>query len=107
MKEQNTSKSILYIFCLLLQNTICLPSDFFRTDDEFISRFLHARKCNIPDSFELMTSYFAFCQQNQFVFEKLNVYEDHLMLQALKDGLPGVLSERDRYLLILYQNSFI
>ncbi|PSN49537.1 hypothetical protein C0J52_04979 [Blattella germanica] len=42
--------------------------EFLRTDDNFILRFLHARKCNIPDSFELMANYYSYRQRNSQLF---------------------------------------
>ncbi|KAJ9601353.1 hypothetical protein L9F63_000491, partial [Diploptera punctata] len=68
---------------------------FSRTDDNFILRFLHARKSNIPDSFDLMVNYYSYRQRNKQLFENF-VAHDLGIQQALRDGFPGVLPERDR-----------
>ncbi|XP_049856035.1 clavesin-2-like [Schistocerca gregaria] len=66
-----------------------------RTDDEFILRFLRARKCNVPDAFELLCNYCSYRQQNSSLFEKFGP-TDTALQQALRDGFPGVLPQRDR-----------
>ncbi|XP_047107409.1 clavesin-2-like isoform X2 [Schistocerca piceifrons] len=66
-----------------------------RTDDEFLLRFLRARKCNVPDAFELLCNYCSYRQQNSSLFEKFGP-ADTALQQALRDGFPGVLPQRDR-----------
>jgi hypothetical protein len=71
-------------------------SEFQRTDDNFILRFLNVRKNNVPDSFELMVNYYSYRQRNRQLFDNF-VAQDIGIQQALRDGFPGVLPERDRY----------
>lgn len=76
-----------------------LPSrqdiDFLRKDDDFLLRFLHARKMNVQDSFQLLANYYSYRQRNRHLFIHLNA-QDESIQQALKDGFPGVLQQRDR-----------
>ncbi|PNF43482.1 Clavesin-2 [Cryptotermes secundus] len=69
--------------------------EFQQTDDNFILRFLNARKNNVPDSFELMANYYSYRQRNRQLFDNF-VPQDIGIQQALRDGFPGVLPERDR-----------
>lgn len=69
--------------------------EFHRTDDSFILRFLNARKNSVPDSFELMANYYSYRQRNRQLFENF-VAQDIGIQQALRDGFPGVLPQRDR-----------
>lgn len=68
---------------------------FTRTDDEFLMRFLRARKMNVKESFQLMVNYFAYRQRNADIFDQMTL-KDTLIQQALYDGFPGVLADRDR-----------
>lgn len=68
---------------------------FTRTDDEFLMRFLQARKMNVKESFQLMVNYFAYRQRNVEIFDQMTL-KDTLIQQALYDGFPGVLADRDR-----------
>lgn len=72
-----------------------IVSEFQQTDDNFILRFLNARKNNVPESFELMANYYSYRQRNRQLFENF-VAQDIGIQQALRDGFPGVLPERDR-----------
>jgi len=69
--------------------------EFQRNDDSFILRFLNARKNSVPDSFELMANYYSYRQRNRQLFENF-VAQDIGIQQALRDGFPGVLPQRDR-----------
>lgn len=77
-------------------SSVGILSEFQRTDDNFILRFLNARKNNVPDSFELMANYYSYRQRNRQLFDNF-VAHDIGIQQALRDGFPGVLPERDRY----------
>jgi len=72
-----------------------IVSEFPRTDDSFIMRFLNARKNSVPDSFELMANYYSYRQRNRQLFQNF-VAQDIGIQQALRDGFPGVLPHRDR-----------
>jgi hypothetical protein len=72
-----------------------IVSEFQQTDDNFILRFLNARKNNVPESFLLMANYYSYRQKNRQLFENF-VPQDIGIQQALRDGFPGVLPERDR-----------
>lgn len=46
---------------------------FLRTDDEFIVRFLRARKFDHTETFRLLAQYFQFRQQNLDMFQSFKV----------------------------------
>ena len=46
---------------------------FLRTDDDFILRFLRARKFDQADTFRLLAQYFQFRQQNLDMFQSFKV----------------------------------
>ncbi|XP_058450866.1 clavesin-2-like [Malaya genurostris] len=64
-------------------------------DDEFLYRFLYARKFNVNDSFQLVINYHAYRQRNGSLLQRLSVLDENIQL-ALRDGFPGVLPNRDR-----------
>ncbi|KAK6626580.1 hypothetical protein RUM44_009054 [Polyplax serrata] len=66
-----------------------------RTDDAFLERFLIARKNKFDECCRLYSNYFLFRQKNPDVVSRLNG-QDVLIQQALRDGFPGVLENRDR-----------
>ncbi|CAH0694629.1 unnamed protein product [Spodoptera exigua] len=61
-------------------------------DDNFLRRFLYARKHDVQQSFELLVSYHQYRREHP----ELWATADGGVLRALADGLPGVLSQRDR-----------
>ncbi|KAF6212779.1 hypothetical protein GE061_010488 [Apolygus lucorum] len=65
------------------------------TEDEFLSRFLFARKMNVEESYVLLCNYFAYRKRNPELFHNLTT-NDPLIKQALYDGFPGVLPNKDR-----------
>ncbi|XP_034427981.1 clavesin-1-like [Hippoglossus hippoglossus] len=89
---------------------------FLRTDDDFILRFLRARKFDQMETFRLLAQYFQFRQQNLDMFQSFKV-DDSGIKRALMDGFPGVLETPDQHgrkILILFasnwdqsRNSFI
>ncbi|RVE59086.1 hypothetical protein OJAV_G00200900 [Oryzias javanicus] len=89
---------------------------FLRTDDDFILRFLRARKFDQLETFRLLAQYFQFRQQNLDMFQSFKV-DDLGIKRALMDGFPGVLESPDQHgrkILILFasnwdqsRNSFI
>lgn len=74
---------------------ICIPG-FLRNDDEFILRFLHARKFNVEESFNLLCNYYLYRQKHKHLFIKFNAHESSIQ-QALRDGFPGVLPQPDKH----------
>lgn len=46
---------------------------FLRTDDDFILRFLRARKFDQVETFRLLAQYFQFRQQNLGIFQSFKV----------------------------------
>ncbi|XP_068199616.1 clavesin-1-like [Antennarius striatus] len=81
---------------------------FLRTDDDFILRFLRARKFDRAESFRLLAQYFQFRQQNLDMFQSFKV-EDPGIKRALMDGFPGVLETPDqqgRKILILFASNW-
>nr|CAH0102443.1 unnamed protein product [Daphnia galeata] len=65
-----------------------------RTDDDFLMRFLGARKMNVKEAFEVYENYYRFLLQNPELFIRNNI-DNSEVKQALEDGLPGVLQRRD------------
>ncbi|XP_041982181.1 clavesin-2-like [Aricia agestis] len=61
-------------------------------DDNFLRRFLYARKHDVQQSFELLVRY----HQHRREHPELWASPDGGVLRALTDGLPGVLEQRDR-----------
>lgn len=64
-------------------------------DDEFLYRFLFARKFNVTEAFQLLISYQLYRQKNHELLQRLCVLDDTIQM-ALRDGFPGVLKSRDR-----------
>uniref|UniRef100_A0A1B6DGL7 CRAL-TRIO domain-containing protein n=1 Tax=Clastoptera arizonana TaxID=38151 RepID=A0A1B6DGL7_9HEMI len=70
-------------------------NEFTRTDDEFLMRFIRARKMNVEESYLLLCNYYDYRKKNQELFDNMTL-KDTLIQQALYDGFPGVLANRDR-----------
>lgn len=65
-------------------------------DDEFLYRFLFARKFNVTEAFQLLINYQLYRQKNQEqILNRLSVLDDKIQ-QSLRDGFPGILKNRDR-----------
>lgn len=64
-------------------------------DDEFLYRFLFAKKLNVDEAFKLLINYYKYRQANPDVFNEMSVMNEAVQM-CLKDGLPGVLEEKDR-----------
>lgn len=69
--------------------------DLTNLEDSFLMRFLNARKKNVEESFSLLCNYFSYRDRNKELFANLTI-DDPLIKQALYDGFPGVLQEKDR-----------
>uniref|UniRef100_H3CMI5 Clavesin-1 n=2 Tax=Tetraodon nigroviridis TaxID=99883 RepID=H3CMI5_TETNG len=81
---------------------------FLRTDDDFILRFLRARKFDQAETFRLLAQYFQFRQQNLDMFQSFKV-DDPGIKRALMDGFPGVLESPDQHgrkILILFASNW-
>jgi hypothetical protein len=65
------------------------------SDDEFLYRFLFARKFNVTEAFQLLINYQLYRQKNHELLQRLCVLDETIQL-ALRDGFPGVLKNRDR-----------
>ncbi|KAK0139350.1 Clavesin-1 [Merluccius polli] len=81
---------------------------FLRTDDDFILRFLRARKFDQAETFRLLAQYFQFRQQNLDMFQSFKV-DDPGIKRALMDGFPGVLETPDQHgrkILILFASNW-
>lgn len=61
-------------------------------DDAFLRRFLYARKHDVQQSFELLIRYHQYRREHPDLWAP----PDGGVIRALADGLPGVLSQRDR-----------
>lgn len=64
-------------------------------DDEFLLRFLFARKFNIDDAFQLLINYLDFKQRNSDILSKISALDEKIQL-ALRDGFPTIIPQRDR-----------
>lgn len=71
-------------------------SDFSEVSDGSLCKFIHARKFNVDASFQLLVNYLSYKKQHPALLD-VDI-RDPYILTAIKDGLPGVLEERDRYL---------
>ncbi|XP_061613465.1 clavesin-1-like isoform X3 [Phyllopteryx taeniolatus] len=81
---------------------------FLRTDDDFVLRFLRARKFDPVETFRLLAQYFHFRQQNLHMFHSFKVDEPGIK-RALTDGFPGVLETPDQHgrkILILFASNW-
>ncbi|CAH1776262.1 unnamed protein product [Owenia fusiformis] len=82
--------------------------NFLRKDEEFILRFLRARKFQTFEAFRLYARYFEYRQHNKNLFKKFHASEPGIK-EALYDGFPGVLPQTDhngRKILILYSQNW-
>lgn len=64
-------------------------------DDEFLFRFLFAKKFKIDEAFKLLINYLDYKQRNVEILQKMSALDEQIQM-ALRDGYPGVLPERDR-----------
>lgn len=63
--------------------------------DDFLFKFLFAKKLNVDEAFQLLINYFNFRQKHPDLFNEMSIMTEAVQ-QSLKDGFPGVLPERDR-----------
>lgn len=64
-------------------------------DDEFLFRFLFAKKLNVDEAFQLLINYHNYRQRNPDLFNDMSLMTEAIQ-SSIKDGFPGVLSQRDR-----------
>lgn len=64
-------------------------------DDEFLNRFLFAKKFNVDDAFKLIIRYHEYKQRNMEILQKMSALDEHIQM-ALRDGFPAVIPQRDR-----------
>lgn len=64
-------------------------------DDEFLLRFLFARKFNVSDAFKLLINYHDFKQRNAEILSKISALDENIQM-ALRDGFPTIIPQRDR-----------
>lgn len=64
-------------------------------DDDFLLRFLFARKFRVNEAFDLIINYHSYKQRNKILLQRLTVFDETIQL-ALRDGFPSILEERDR-----------
>ncbi|XP_046802199.1 clavesin-2-like [Lucilia cuprina] len=63
-------------------------------DDNFLYRFLYARKFNYKAAMDLLINYLK-NKKNDMIWQNINVFDQKIQ-HALLDGNPGILTERDR-----------
>lgn len=76
--------------------------------DEFLTRFLYARKMDVSKSFDLLCNYITYRMNHVDFFNNLTVSNRQIQC-AIRDGLPGVLSNRDRKgrrILVFFANNW-
>lgn len=71
-------------------------SDVEHCTDEYITRFLLARKYRTEQAAALIAAYQAQITHRQDIFGNLTA-RDPALQRALRAGIPGVLPARDRY----------
>lgn len=91
-KLRKISPSFTKCYMIVFLDSVDVPP----VDDAFILRFLNARKMHIENSVQLMLNYFDHRKKNPALFENLTV-NDPLTQNCLRDGLPLVLKNRDRF----------
>lgn len=64
-------------------------------DDEFLSRFLFAKKYNVDEAFKLIIRYHEYKYRNSDILQKMSALDEQIQM-ALRDGFPGVIPQRDR-----------
>jgi hypothetical protein len=74
---------------------LALRDKSFYSDDEFLYRFLFARKFNVTEAFQLLINYQIYRQKNHDLLLRLCVLDENIQM-ALRDGFPFVLKNRDR-----------
>ncbi|KAG7525024.1 clavesin-1-like [Solea senegalensis] len=108
--ELNENPDTLHHDIQLVRDMIVTRPDigFLRTDDDFILRFLRARKFDQMETFRLLAQYFQFRQQNLDMFQSFKV-DDPGIKRALMDGFPGVLESPDQHgrkILLLFASNW-
>lgn len=79
-------------------------SEFLRSDDAFVLRFLRARKFDTFEAFKLFGRYFEYRQTYPNIFKDFNTSEQGVK-EALYDGIPAVLENTDHFgrkIIVLY-----
>ncbi|KAK4874136.1 hypothetical protein RN001_013496 [Aquatica leii] len=66
-----------------------------KQDDTTLLKFLYAKKFNVADAYQLLQNYYSYRKRNEDIFKKFSIHSSDI-LKALENGLPGVLSSRDR-----------
>lgn len=77
-------------------------------DDEFLVRFLFARKFIVADAFKLLINYLEYKQRNMNILSKITSLDEDIQL-ALRDGFPTIIPQRDRKgrkILILFASNW-
>lgn len=64
-------------------------------DDNFLYRFLYARKFQSDEALKLLENYLSYKKRNQLLLRNLNIFDEKIQL-SLRDGIPTVLKQRDR-----------
>ncbi|KAJ8979629.1 hypothetical protein NQ317_015196 [Molorchus minor] len=68
----------------------CLPQD-----EKVLQKFLYARKFDIKESFDLLKNYYLYRKRNTEIFNNFSLEAEDIQ-KALENGLPGVLTSKDR-----------
>lgn len=95
LKELNENIDTRSLDIEAIRDRIKLRPDILinRDDDEFLVRFLRARKYNKDKAFELLCNYCQFRRKHQMFFKSLKV---SCLRPVFEDGLPMVSPVRDQ-----------
>lgn len=80
MIEQNANT-------VLKDKSLCL-------DDNFLYRFLYVTKFNCSKAIDLLIGYLLY-KKKSWIWQNINIFDEKIQ-QAICDGNPGVVKERDR-----------
>lgn len=64
-------------------------------DEEFLYRFLFAKKFDVDEAFKLIIAYHEYKQRNIEMLQKMSALDEQIQM-ALRDGFPGIVQQRDR-----------
>lgn len=93
--EQNNLKALEKFKRMIESSTnLALKDKSICYDNSFLFRFLYARKFNCEDAMNLLINYFL-NKRNNIIMQNINIFDKKIQ-DALLDGNPGLIYERDR-----------
>jgi hypothetical protein len=110
-KHQITDRHLALIeFKTLIGSSlnIALKDKSVLEDNEFLMRFLYAKKFDVDEAFQLLINYNQYRQKYCSILQNMCVLDEGIQL-ALRDGCPSILANRDkrgRKVLIFYSRNW-